>query len=301
MSVPVTVVTGFLGAGKTTFINGLLAQTGGRRIAAIVNDFGAINIDASLVSTRGADVIGLENGCVCCSLQGDLLRTVKSLLDRPEKFDQIVIEASGVADPSGIVQALMDPVLWKAVRLNAIVAVVAAQDCLDEPLLINHPLWRAQVSASDYIALSKSDGVDKSAFLPALAVIGNKLVVDLAAEAFPEGLLLDEAAPRGPFVQRAVLTSDRFVTVEGSWSATVPMAEFQVAIERLAPHLVRAKGIINFTEQPEKSYVFQLAGRRATLDPLDRREAETKLVLIGERERLDEAEARRTISALLGD
>ncbi len=110
MTVPVLVVSGFLGAGKTTFINRLLARSEGRRISAIVNDFGAINIDAELIADAADTVVGLKNGCICCSLQGDLLRTLKLVLSQPVKPDHIIVEASGVADPRGIVDALMDAI-----------------------------------------------------------------------------------------------------------------------------------------------------------------------------------------------
>ncbi|WEJ35008.1 CobW family GTP-binding protein [Devosia sp. SD17-2] len=298
MSVPVTVVTGFLGAGKTTFINRLLDQANGRRIAAIVNDFGAINIDAGLIATRTEDVIGLENGCICCSLQGDLLRTIKNLLSRPETFDQILIEASGVADPAGIVQALMDPVLWKAVSLNGVIAVVDVADCSDTPARLQDQLWRAQVANADYLAFSKADGIDLKALTATLKTFGKSLIVDLSRDAFPAEVLIGGGPEREYDTGRGLVTSDRFVTVEGQWPSTVPMAKFQGAIQRLSPQLVRAKGIINFTEQPGKSFVFQLVGKRATLEPLDKHDAISRLVLIGERSHLDAELAQRELATL---
>src|SRR5690606_37910380 len=105
-SVPILLVTGFLGAGKTTFINDVLKADHGLRIAAIVNDFGSINIDAELLATATDAVIGLKNGCICCSLQGDLLRTLKRVMAEADRPELIVIEASGVADPRGVIDAL---------------------------------------------------------------------------------------------------------------------------------------------------------------------------------------------------
>ena len=107
--VPILLVTGFLGAGKTTVVNHLLAHAEGRRIAAVVNDFGAINIDAELIAGASDGVVSLSNGCICCSLEGDLLRTLAALLRRDPRPEFIVIETSGVADPSDIVRNLMDP------------------------------------------------------------------------------------------------------------------------------------------------------------------------------------------------
>ena len=129
MSVPILLVTGFLGSGKTTFINDLLHREHGKRIAAIVNDFGAINIDEALLESATDEVIGLKNGCICCTLQGDLLRTLKQVLVGAAP-DLIVIEASGVSDPQGIIDAVMDPVLWPAVLLDSVICVVDVPDMI---------------------------------------------------------------------------------------------------------------------------------------------------------------------------
>src|ERR1700755_2660509 len=126
MPVPVLLVTGFLGAGKTTIVNHLLANADGRRIAAIVNDFGAINIDAELIAGASDGVVSLANGCICCSLEGDLLRTLSTLLRRDPKPEFIVIETSGIADPADIVRNLMDPLIWREGPLEAVLCVVDA-------------------------------------------------------------------------------------------------------------------------------------------------------------------------------
>src|ERR1700726_3101484 len=155
--VPILLVTGFLGAGKTTVVNHLLAHAEGRRIAAVVNDFGAINIDAELIIGAADGVVSLSNGCICCSLQGDLLRTLAVLLRRDPRPELIVIETSGVADPSDIVRNLMDPVIWRETPLETVLCVVDATTpagALDDALL------RLQVRASDVVALSKVDLVD---------------------------------------------------------------------------------------------------------------------------------------------
>src|SRR5215212_8102379 len=124
MPVPILLVTGFLGAGKTTVVNHLLAHAEGRRIAAVVNDFGAINIDAELIAGASDGVVSLTNGCICCSLQGDLLRTLAGILRCNPRPDNIVIETSGVADPADIVRNLMDPVIWKEAPLETVLCVM---------------------------------------------------------------------------------------------------------------------------------------------------------------------------------
>ncbi len=155
--VPILLVTGFLGAGKTTVVNHLLAHAEGRRIAAVVNDFGAINIDAELIAGASDGVVSLSNGCICCSLEGDLLRTLATLLRRDPRPEFIVIETSGVADPSDIVRNLMDPLIWREAPLETVLCVVDATTSAET---LNDALLRSQLRAADVVALSKVDLVD---------------------------------------------------------------------------------------------------------------------------------------------
>src|SRR6185436_7211595 len=150
--VPILLVTGFLGAGKTTVVNHLLAHAEGRRIAAVVNDFGAINIDAELIADASDGVVSLSNGCICCSLEGDLLRTLAALLRRDPQPEFIVIETSGIADPADIVRNLMDPLIWQEAPLETVLCVVDATipaEKLDDALL------RTQLIARDCATSSR--------------------------------------------------------------------------------------------------------------------------------------------------
>src|SRR6516164_5466518 len=160
MPVPILLVTGFLGAGKTTVVNHLLANAEGRRIAAVVNDFGAINIDAELIAGASDGVVSLSNGCICCSLEGDLLRTIANLLRRDPRPEYIVIETSGVADPSDIVRNLMDPIIWREASLETVLCVMDATTPL---ATLDDALLRSQLRAADVVALSKVDLVDTAA------------------------------------------------------------------------------------------------------------------------------------------
>src|ERR1700748_1339246 len=126
MPVPILLVAGFLRAGKTTVVNHLLTHAGGKRIAAVVNDFGAINIDAELIAGASDGVVSLANGCICCSLEGDLLRTIAAILRRSPRPQTIVIETGGVADPTDIVRNLMDPMILREAPLETVLCVVDA-------------------------------------------------------------------------------------------------------------------------------------------------------------------------------
>lgn len=153
--IPVTVIGGFLGAGKTSLLVHWLQQARGLRIAVLVNDFGTINIDAELLGSRNSETIALSNGCVCCQIGGDLSQALLQLLDHPQPFDAIVIEASGVSDPWPIAQiALVD----QRLSLHGVLVVVdAAAVCAHatDPLLQDSLL--RQLRAADLLVLNKTD------------------------------------------------------------------------------------------------------------------------------------------------
>lgn len=300
MTIPVTLVTGFLGAGKTTLINRLLVNEAGLTIAAIVNDFGSINIDAALIAENSDDVIGLKNGCICCSLQGDLLRTLKSVLTGPRAVDRIVIEASGVSDPQGIIEVLMDPVVRLEVSLDAIVTVIDVEALLDNPQLENDVLWQAQLRAGDFVALSKGTAEQQAALAETMQALGKAFVFDSAT---PPALALlgapERSSPRP--TGTPVVTDQRFVTLEWEWEGSVATIAFQTCIEALAPLLVRAKGILNLSRSADVSYSFNLVGRRASMDALQHRQDKCQLVLIGERGVFDPEAARALLFKTFAD
>jgi G3E family GTPase len=124
---PVTVLTGVLGAGKTTLVNRILAEAHGLRIAVIVNDFGAVAIDSELIIGVQAGTVSLANGCVCCEIRGDLVAAVDTVLGQDRELDALVLEASGVAEPSGIARTFTSEVFRSPIRLDGIVAVIDAE------------------------------------------------------------------------------------------------------------------------------------------------------------------------------
>ena len=299
MPVPILLVTGFLGAGKTTTVNHLLAHAEGRRIAAVVNDFGAINIDAELIAGASDGVVSLANGCICCTLEGDLLRTLSALLRRDPKPDFIVIETSGVADPADIVRNLMDPVIWQEAPLETVLCVVDATTPAEK---LNDVLLRSQLRAADVVALSKTDLAGEASCKQLLddvrAIHPAAVVVDAPYGEVPAALLfpvdLDhvparrDAGPRRPSVER-------FETL--TWVSERPLSlpRLQQAIGRLAPRLARAKGLFETVEQPGRMMVFQFAGGRATLAAATTKEGtpRVRIVFIFELGALSRAEIDR--------
>ncbi|MHC4041206.1 CobW family GTP-binding protein [Bradyrhizobium sp. 23AC] len=273
MPVPILLVTGFLGAGKTTVVNHLLAHAEGRRIAAIVNDFGAINIDAELIAGASDGVVSLANGCICCSLEGDLLRTLSTLLRREPKPEHIVIETSGVADPADIVRNLMDPVILREAPLETVLCVI---DAATPPAALDDALQRSQLRVADIVALTKLDLADEGAGARMRQAIRAlrlpAVVVDARHGEIPSALLFPAnveraPAPRDPGPKRPA--EERFETL--SWTSDRPLSlpRLQQAIGRLAPKLARAKGLFETVEQPGRQIVFQFAAGRATLAPGD--------------------------------
>jgi len=154
-SIPVTVITGFLGSGKTTLLNRILTDAHGRKVAVIVNEFGDIGIDSQLVMNADEEILEMNNGCICCTVRGDLIRLIGNLLEKREKFDHLIIETTGLADPAPVIQSFfVDEIMRSRTELDAVVTVVDAKHIWDH--------WdsseaQEQIAFADVILLNKID------------------------------------------------------------------------------------------------------------------------------------------------
>lgn len=199
--IPATVITGFLGSGKTTLIRNIITQANGKRLALIVNEFGDIGMDGDMLQECGADscsaddIIELANGCICCTVADDFLPSIQKLLAQDPQPDHIIIETSGLALPQPLVQAFGWPDMRAKVMLDGVVTLVdgpalaaggiahdldalEAQRAADEELDHESPideLFEDQISAANLIVLSKADMLDDAAHAKARAVIDGKL------------------------------------------------------------------------------------------------------------------------------
>jgi G3E family GTPase len=158
--IPVTIITGFLGSGKTTLLNHILSNQEGLKTAVLVNEFGEIGIDNDLLVTTGDDMVELSNGCICCTINNDLVNAVYKVLERPDKVDYLVVETTGLADPLPVAMTFLGTDLRDVTRLDSIVTVVDAENFSID--LFNSQAAENQIAYADILLLNKADLVDEA-------------------------------------------------------------------------------------------------------------------------------------------
>ncbi|MEP4106823.1 MAG: GTP-binding protein, partial [Nitratireductor sp.] len=204
---PVTVLTGYLGSGKTTLLNRILTENHGKRYAVIVNEFGEIGIDNELIVESDEEIYEMNNGCVCCTVRGDLIRVVEGLMRRPGRFDAIVVETTGLADPVPVAQTFfMDDDVRAKTRLDAVVALVDAKHL---PLRLKDSREAEdQIAFADVVVVNKTDLVDEdelAALEATIRAINPSARIHRATRA---GLPLAEVLDRGAFDLTRALDND---------------------------------------------------------------------------------------------
>ena len=265
--IPVTVLTGYLGAGKTTLLNRILSEPHGKRYAVIVNEFGEIGIDNDLIVNADEEVFEMNNGCICCTVRGDLIRIISGLMRRRGRFDAIIVETTGLADPAPVAQTFfVDDEIARRARLDAVVTVVDARHFLKR-LEDSHEA-EEQVAFADVILLNKTDLVSAEELadvevrirsINAYATLHRSNHCDVALDAVLDrgGFDLDRILKLEPdfLGENAHEHDDRIgsVSLEGG---EIDMRKFEAWIRGFlaerGPDVLRTKGILALKGEPER-------------------------------------------------
>ena len=308
---PVTIISGFLGSGKTTLLNHILKNQVGIKTAVLVNEFGEIGIDNDLIIEGSEDMIELNNGCICCSINGELLNTVSKVLERAEKLDYLIVETTGLADPLPVAMTFAAGDLREKVRLDSIITVIDGENFDFE--INNKSIAYSQILYGDILLLNKCDLVNEEKLNKVEKFINEikkepRILRSTNSEVglqtiMSVGLFETDTFKYAKDKEDTVDTShdhsshshdhsshshDSINNIEGFTSVSYETFEpfslrkFQYFLDnQISQNVFRAKGILWFMES-ERKHIFHLSGKRFSLDDEEwTKEKSNKIVLIG--------------------
>jgi G3E family GTPase len=315
---PVTIISGFLGSGKTTLLNHILKNQVGIKTAVLVNEFGEIGIDNDLIIEGSEDMIELNNGCICCSINGELLNTVSKVLERAEKLDYLIVETTGLADPLPVAMTFAAGDLREKVRLDSIITVIDGENFDFE--INNTNVAYSQILYGDILLLNKSDLVNEKQLKKIEAFINKIKTEPRILRSTNSEVALHTIMSVGLFEtdtfefeknkknieqnsndhsshshdhsshshDHSSHSHDLINNIEGFTSVSYETFEpfslrkFQYFLDnQISQNVFRAKGILWFMES-ERKHIFHLSGKRFSLDDEEwTKEKSNKIVLIG--------------------
>ena len=307
---PITIISGFLGSGKTTLLNHILKNQVGIKTAVLVNEFGEIGIDNELIIKTAEDMIELNNGCICCTINGELLNTVSKILDRPEKIDYLIVETTGLADPLPVAMTFAGGDLREKVRLDSIITIIDA-DNFDFDLE-NSSVAYSQILYGDILLLNKCDlvtdthlkkieqyinGIKKEPRIlrsinseVGLQTIMSVGLFETDTFQFKEKMISNQDShdhsshshDHSSHSHDLINNIEGFTSISFETNEPFSLRKFQNFLDnQISQNVFRAKGILWFMES-ERKHIFHLSGKRFSLDDCEwENKKSNKIVLIG--------------------